>query len=332
MKILSRREEICLDDWRAIHSLLNTNLPLQECLALIENKKNAHIFKKIITDLKMGKDYETVLKPYICKELQNTFSSFIKILPLNKALNLALNSFDYENDRNKEIRKNIFYPALLFFFSLTGLYLFEAYGLDSIFTILKSFEIDTRAFELIRAILRIFTNAIYLITIVLMSIFLIFKSRQRIVYFYILLVRYMPNSLLETYYSQEFISFYRLTYRMGYKTKESIEILRSLKDKPIVSFIAYHVKEAFLEGKNMDEAMHTKYLDNRVSAFMKIAILSNDFDNMINNYVEFTKLELFRKIKFYTKVVQTFVYLLVGLLIIFIYQILFLPMQAIGQL
>lgn len=331
MKKNLKKEQILLDDWQAILTLLKTGLPLQECLNLIQNKRNRKIFTKIKRDLNQGLDASKCIEPYICKELKVPFSSFIKLLSLEKSLSLSFDIHNYEAANKNEIIKNLAYPFMMFIFSLTSLYIFEIYGLDSIFNVLRSFKINVDAFEIIRVILKIVMNIIYIALFASMILFLIVRNKKRIVIFYILMVRYMPNSVIQIFYSQEFMSLFSLCYKMGYKTKESIDILKSLKDRPIISFIAYHVDESFLRGSNINEALTNKYLDNRISSFIKIAMISNDFDKIIDNYVEVSKLELNKKIRRYTRMIQISIYLFIGILVIFIYQVLFLPLQAIGQ-
>ena len=87
-----------------------------------------------------------------------------------------------------------------------------------------------------------------------------------------------------------------------------------------------------LSGKNMIEAMKNKYIDDRLSRFIKIAINTSELNMMLDGYImQFEK----RFKKYMNKLslgIQLTSYILVGIVIIFVYQILFIPMSMIGGL
>ena len=104
-----------------------------------------------------------------------------------------------------------------------------------------------------------------------------------------------------------------------------------MREKPLISFLAYHVDEAFMKGEGMAEALDNPYLDSRLQSFMKMAVVSLNFDKLLRRYVEVCAMDMERRIKKYTRIVQFSIYILIGVMLIFIYQVLFLPIQAIGQ-
>ena len=118
MKKFWIKEVISLDDWRAIHTLIKTNLPLQECLALLINKGNKKLFERILQALKAGQRIDEAVLPYLDKRLKSAFSSFIQVLTFEKALEMSLEIYDYDQKRQKQLRKDLVYPGLLFIFSL----------------------------------------------------------------------------------------------------------------------------------------------------------------------------------------------------------------------
>lgn len=331
MKKFWIKEVISLDDWRAIHTLIKTNLPLQECLALLINKGNKKLFERILQALKAGQRIDEAVLPYLDKRLKSAFSSFIQVLTFEKALEMSLEIYDYDQKRQKQLRKDLVYPGLLFIFSLLGLYLFDTFGLDAIFNILVSFAVDIGAFYIFRLLIRLFIYSIFVILIICGLIFLFFKHPGRIVILYILVSRYFPDSLWQLYYSQNFIALFALCGELGYKTKETLAILKSMREKPLISFLAYHVDEAFMKGEGMAEALDNPYLDSRLQSFMKMAVVSLNFDKLLRRYVEVCAMDMERRIKKYTRIVQFSIYILIGVMLIFIYQVLFLPIQAIGQ-
>ena len=86
-----------------------------------------------------------------------------------------------------------------------------------------------------------------------------------------------------------------------------------------------------MEGESLKEATRKNYYDSSLSRFIKIANYTNEFSEVIGSYVELSRERIRRRIKRYTSALQMMTYIFIGLIIIFIYQILFMPMQAISM-
>lgn len=331
MKKIFSRENITINDWYAIHTLMKTGINLNKALSILQNKTNHKMFKRIIVKLESGLKIKDCIEEYLSDDIKMNLLTFLKVLPFEKALALALEIYEYESDFKRNLQKELFYPCILLIFSISGLFLFDRFGLDGIFDILKSFNVNVLMFAIVRSIIRLFIYIIYFVLIIILCLFLVFKSEKRIVMGYIILSKYFRDSLLQIYFSQNFISYFEMCYKLGYKTKESLELLKSLKEKPIISFLAYHVDDYLLKGSTMDEALNLVYFDSKVASFIKLATISNDFDIILRRYVDICNENLKTKLKAITKGIQIGIYSIIGIIIIFIYQVLFLPMQTISQ-
>ena len=80
----------------------------------------------------------------------------------------------------------------------------------------------------------------------------------------------------------------------------------------------------------MIEAVNKNYYDSSLKRFIKIANYTNDFEGILNTYIDVVKRKIEYRIKKYTLTLQMLTYSFIGLIIIFIYQLLFIPMQAIN--
>lgn len=325
-------KKITIDDLFFLNELLKTNLPIKSCFSLLKNKSNALIFDDILGKLKKGQMIENIIGEYLPQQIAGYMNNLLKRLSFSKSLELSLSFYNKNKENSKNLQKALAYPLVLLFVSLTAIYLFDNYGVDSILSLMKSLKADVRTFMIFRIILKIFVYVFYFGFIIVSILILYFANPKRITLFYILLCRYFPNSLVNTYFTEDFISLFVITLNLGYKTKDAIEILKSIKNKPLVSFLAFHLDEELLNGGTLKEASSQNYFDEVLAKFINIASYSNNFTGILNNYIEMAKQKIKNRMKLYTGILQAVSYFVVGLIVIFIYQVLFLPMQAINAI
>ena len=118
---------------------------------------------------------------------------------------------------------------------------------------------------------------------------------------------------------------------MGFKTKEILEILKLVRSKPVISFLANKLENSLLMGESIDVSFKEYYFDDTLNSFIKIASYTNSFTLMINEYTSIMNKKIQEKISKFTMFIQCLIYLVIGLIIIFVYQLLFMPMQAISN-
>ena len=97
-----------------------------------------------------------------------------------------------------------------------------------------------------------------------------------------------------------------------------------------LTFLAFHLDESLMEGEMLKEATKKKYYDSSLSRFIKIANYTNEFNEVVSSYTRMAKEKITRRLKRYTLTIQLATYFFIGAVIVFIYQILFMPMQAIS--
>lgn len=323
-------ERLQMEDITYLSKLLDTNLSISQCFQLIENKKNKAILETINSKLNKGELIEKIIINHLPKEIESYVQGLLLSLSLSKALSLALKfQSDNTNDKN-ELLVSLAYPCILLFITISALYLFDLYGIDAIFSLIVSFDSDISIYKDLRILFRIIINIIYFSILIGTLLIILFMQPKRIILLYIFVSKYLPNSLFNVYYSQEFMALLKICVDSGFKTRQSLELLKSMKSKPIISFLAFHLDESLMEGETMKEATSKNYYDQALKRFIKIANYTSDFSNVIASYVDFAKQRVKTKLKRYALTVQIATYSMIGLIVVFIYQILFMPMQAIS--
>ena len=328
-KIFSE-ERFSMEDMLYLSRLLKTSLPLNECLSLIETGKNGKVIRRMKERMKAGDLIEESVKDYLPKRLETYVLALLNSLPFSSALSLSLQFLEDREKERGELIKALAYPCLLLFLTISALYLFDLYGIDSIFTLIRSFEGDISFYDDLRLLFRIAVRMIYFAVIILSVLLLIGSRPKNLVMLYIFLSRHFPNSLLNICYSAEFMSLFLICISNGFHTRESLNLLKNMKMKPIISFLAFHLDEKLMEGEMLKEAVKQDYYDSALTRFIKIANYTGDFESIIRSYVQLSSQRVSARLKRYTLTLQLFTYILIGMIIIFIYRILFMPMQAIS--
>ena len=247
----------------------------------------------------------------------------IKTMTFQSALELSLSFYDKVRENEGKIEKTMLYPFVLLFVSLTALYLFDAYGLDQILEMLKSFKTDLASFTVIRILIRIVVYLFYFGMLAGVCILLYFTRNRNITIFYILCCKYLKSGLIQVYFCEEFISLFLICLELGYKTKDSLDILKALHNKPLVSFLAFHLDERLLEGDSLKEASRQPYYDETLSKFINVAVHTNDFERILSDYVQLGRKKIISYMNKLALYIQLSSYVMIGVIIIFIYQILF---------
>lgn len=332
LKKILFKKEVSVDELSYMLKLLNANLSLHQALELLKNKDNEEIYNKITNKLNEGLQIEKIIVDYLPKSIKEYMISLLKTMTFVSALELSLDFYYQHKNNETKLISQIAYPCILLFITISALYLFDLYGMDMIINLVKTFNNDINSFSIIRTIFRIIIKIIYYGTLIITLVLVYYLQPNRIVYLYMFINSKFPNSLVSIYYSNEFISLLSICINKGYKTKQSLQLLKSMRSKPIISFMAFHLDEALLDGMSLNQAIEKDYYDLSISRFIKIANYTNDFSSMLDSYVLLSKSKIEKAMKRLTTAIQVITYSFIGAIVIFVYQILFIPMQALTTL
>ena len=329
LKHLLSEKTLSIDDLTYLARLLETNLPMHQCFDLLRSKRNQQIFDKIIERLDQGDLIEQVITDYVPNKIRSILGALLPNLSFVLALSLSLRFYEKEQKSGNSLFSQIAYPCILFFVTISALYLFDLYGMDSLFSLMGSFSAQTGFYEDLRYLFRIIINIIYYAYLLTVLLIIYFRQPKRITYLYLLASRYFPNSLFHTCCCDEFMSLFLICLEQGYKTKEALNLLKNMKSKPLISFLAFHLDDKLMQGESLKEAASGDYYDASLARYIKIGNYTNDFAGIIHSYVTVSDEKIRRKMNEYAIAIQMCTYFFIGAIIIFIYQLLFMPMQAI---
>lgn len=331
LNLLNKQKTLTMDDLSSINELLKAGLSIKDCLFLIKTKSNNIIIETIISKLNKGLLIEEIMINFLPKKIASYIKELIKNMSFSESLELSLNFLNKNLNNQKTIEKNILYPVILLFIAISALYLFDAYGLDAIINMLKTFKSDFSSLTILRNVFRIIIYIFYFGMLIIMILIIYFSKEKNIALMYIFVSKHIRNSLIQVYFCEEFINLFLICLDSGYKTKEVLNILKALHNKPIVSFLAFHLEESLLKGNSLKDASKQIYFDETLSKFINVAVYTNDFSFILHKYLTLCKEKIISFTKKIILSIQISSYIFIGVIIIFVYQILFLPMQMIGN-
>ncbi len=253
-------------------------------------------------------------------------------MPLSESLQLACEIVAGEERIHQDLTRELLYPSLLFVSALMGIQLFARYCFPPMIEIMSGFHLDLGL--LVRFQQTAVALSLILILILCAFLALVFwlQKPQRRIRSYYFLCRQMPDSLLVQYETLQFIRFFQLCTARGNSTRQSLQILQTLKFRPVLASMSAQIEEHLLAGQTLTQAFDQIWLDPVLERFLKIMVHSSSPLQLLNGYLETAQQSLLRKTKRDARLLQLLAYALIGLVIILVYQILLLPLSMMAQL
>lgn len=313
-----------------INELLQSDISIINSLDIIKNNDNKSIIESIKDKMNKGLLIEDFIIEYTSNKFKIYFNSFKSFISVITSFNLTTNIINKEKILKDNLISNLRYPLLLLFTTIISIICFYILAFDNLINFSLTFNQDITLIYKIRFIsLSIVYTLIFIILIILIIyLYIIFNNKQ--VLLYVFICNYIPINIIKEYLSYQFIIFYKQCLLVDLKPYETLKILKSINNKPIVSYFAYLINDSLDKGNDLNESVNNKYIDKRLYRFINLSLYTNNILNLLNVYLDNSE----KKFKSYfnkiTKFIQLFSYLMIGLLIILVYQIILMPLEIIG--
>lgn len=320
------------DDCEAMIRLMNNGFSMKDAMHLLEETKNHECFEEIRERLSEGESLSDFFYLYCPREYRGYFSGFIRYMSFSDSLSSSFRIVEQEETQKKELIHGLFYPLMLFAGMLIGVWVFNQYVLPNMISLMAGFQIEGGSYVLIQRIIQYVSagGIIALFLIVLMTVYSLQKSR--IVSTYRRIYPMKPQSLLVQYASAEFVRFYLECERRKVPTIEAMKIIGTLKEKPLAAYIAAGLDHNLNEGISMKEAVTSASVEKALIRFFRIALYASDCTDMLEGYLEMVHVRTLNRIKRLSAAIQLVSYSAVGLVLIFVYQVLMMPMSMLQNI
>lgn len=321
-------EEECL----SLISLMENGFSLQDAMELLDVHQSNAAFQEIRMHLNHGEKLSRFFASYLPKKYYAFFSGFIRWLPFLESLKLTSNILSAEQEQRKAILKGMVYPCFLLFGVLGGILVFNQTVLPQMLSMISSFGMAADNYQILANGIAIGTNILMLVVLFSVLIVTIALSPKYIVRTYQFLSKVLPDSILAGSASSDFARFFLECVRMKISTRESLEILKTIPGKPLVCFLAEELDRSLVNGEGMEKAMESPYVEQALSRFFRIAMYASNCEKMLEGYLSMVQNRTQLRIKRFTKVVQILAYGTIGAVLVFVYQILMMPMTMIQMI
>ncbi len=311
---------------------MNNGFNISEVLCIIESKENIIIVNEIKQDLNNGVNIEESFREFIQEDIKKYFDSFIIFIPFSMALKLSLDLYTKNLENKNKIINKVKYPIVMLILSFIGIILFYQLVFNKLMEFALTFDVDFTHIFLTKNLILSFVLVIITVLIIILLIYVYLRfNHDKYLLCYIMICKYFKGNFFVKINTYSFVSFYIVCYKNGIKTLDTINLLKSLKSKIIVSFIANHLEIILVKGNSFKDALVNDYVDSKLIKFINIAMYTDTFDKMLEQYLHDSD-ELFeRNSKLVTNFISFVSYSLIAILIVSVYQIILLPLSILGN-
>ncbi len=311
---------------------MDSGFSLTEVMDILQSKKNHIVFSKIQERLERGEESEKFLHEYIPGEYRLYLTNFMKFLPFLESLQLTIEIVLKEKQQKEKLRKQLIYPCGLFIGMCIGIFVFDRTVLPNMLSLLDMFRVSDNMTVLFSQMIEVVSMSVFLISLCC-SILIYFGTRDaNICRSYQLISRFFPESILIQYGSLEFARFFLECTRKKIPTRQCLAIMKEMYHRPLVSMLAQSLDQLFQQGTTLTEAIGKIQIENSLVKFMRLAIYSSETEKILIGYLEMSSQRTEKQIENFTKTIQMMTYLSIGVVVIFVYHILLMPMSMLQQL
>ena len=322
----------CLDvfDVKSMSQLLLHGLSLVEILQLLETDRNKDVFDVIRKEMKEGQTLNHIFLKVTPNEINKFLMVYLRMMPLSEALKHSLSLYERQKQLKDNLVKTLRYPLLLLLGTMIGFIIFSKLCMPMMMNVFSMFTTDVS--------LLYFQKGIQVLSLVLLFLLIVgllvvsyYLHQDHQVQGYIALNRFKQGNLWTLSVSCNFAMYFNETLKAGCGTRETILLLQETQ-QVLVEFLSECVENLLMKGERLDKALKHPYLDEQLARFIVVGMQSGQLEVFLEQYVELAQGLIEKKAKFFTRLLQLVSYGLIGMVLIFIYQILLMPLSMLAQM
>ncbi len=264
----------------------------------------------------------------------NYFEKYFKsYVNLHQHLNiLELIAYISFNEKLKteiedKLVKKLIYPLLLIIFAFITLSIFKY----SVLPLFSSFT--NQDSHSIVSFLYYFSIFLFLI-LILISIFTLytFKHPALFIVLYYQFYKLRIFKIIETYYICLLSHLLIVFDKQGLSTYQTFTLINKFKGNTIIANLAYFVKVDLSKGKGLAKSIENMHINDNFKNIILMGGATNNYNKLLSQYSLKASNDIFTEIEFISKIVLTFAYIYIGLIVIVLYKILSLPISLISDI
>ena len=329
-----KRKKICLTDAMCedLLTLMNSGFSLQESMDLLEEGKQDAVWREIRAHLVKGEAAGQFLAAYLSADKAFYFRCFTAFLPFQESLAVTMAIIRMRREARAKLGRGLFYPLTLLCASMAGMFLFDRTILPHMTSLMHSFAMQEGTETILPKLFEGCSLGLLLLSVLAALAGMYFLSSGRIRDTYRFLAVHLPDCLLVQYASLDFARVYRQCVGVNLSTRHSIAVMKTLRDRPLLPFIASELEKSFLSGETMKEAIMSPYLEKKLARYFRLAIYAGRTEDMLDAYLRMSEKRTERRVKQLTVWIQLFAYTWIGLMLVMIYHVLMMPLSMLQKI
>lgn len=311
------------NEWKSLAILLKNGISLEEALSL--SFRNCD---EIIELLSNGGNMSEVKG--IEKSFCYYFRFFSSVAPMEDAINTSLRLYELRRSIILVIVRQSVYPLLLFCMSFILAFFFLSVIYPQLLEVSQSQPsfLPVLVLNLIRFIFLFFVIFLFLLLTALL--FLKWNADARC---YLIVRFHKYSKVFRSVTSYLFASFLCELMQAGIDTANAFELMQTVEKNSILFPCVQEVKQLLESGFSYEEIIMTS--DYFTAVFQKYFLIGHRASILIQTLQLFMTQELQtwkRQLHAGGIVLQIFIYIIIGLLVYSIYQILLMPLEMLNQM
>ncbi|MBP3892131.1 MAG: type II secretion system F family protein [Solobacterium sp.] len=331
-KRFKKKKTLTVFDCESLYRLLNVGFSPYDTLNLIKDEYNQDIIQEIQNRLNEGDTLKEAMESCYPKEIHTDVVAFSSFLPIEKSLEISLRLKQKKEEAINQSIKILVYPMLLLLGTIGGVFLFNSFVFPTLINLMENFHTNHASYTLMHKTIHVLCILAIVLSILILLIYLYFHFSKHKLRIYLKIQPFLKKTLLQKTITLRFIRYFYSCYQTGIATKETIHLLKNLTQDPIIMWMANELDQQFLQGDSLNEVMRQSYFDATLAKFIHVATNTSSLDAMLERYLLTTEERIRLDLKRFSRQIQVLTYSMIGALLIFIYQILLLPLQALSNI
>ena len=318
------------DELESLEHLLKGGYSIKDSLDILSLGSSHQSIQKIQNRLEKGERLATFISEYCDPKVRHYINSFLNYLSFVDALQVSLDIYKRQRQNKELIQKGLIYPIVLLIGTCFGTLLFVRFILPSMVNLMATFDAGNNL-SIISLIMKMIAYSLLVGIVVVIALLIYYTRNKHIVKTYSFFLKHFPHSYLVMYGANQFTLYYVTFMKTSNSTKDGLDILSHLDSEPLVSYIASCLKESLKQGENIEHAIKHNPMDETLKKYFRIGMYSSNHLGRLEEYLYYVEKQTKKKLNIFTKVIQLCCYGMIGVIVIFVYQILFLPMEILQK-
>ncbi len=237
----------------------------------------------------------------------------------------------YRKSIKEKIFKNIIYPLILYILICCLLIFFIYLIMPSIYRNLSSLGISLNDFVNKMFLLQIVLVILVASGVLAVIIYFWLSSVKNQKWLFIIFYRSWWFGAFKLWLTLDFIWLYIHFYKLGLNTKQIIEAIYNSSDEYLIKWQATLIRYKLEEGSTLIESLDKRFINNEFILLFELFSYNNDI-NLLDNFLMVRREYFLSKIVLVLNFVKFVEYLIIGFLVIYLYQILLLPISYLDNI